>query len=211
MEDSIPLSTFDSAYESGTAPWVIGAAQPAIVALERAGRIGGQVLDPGCGSGENAVHLARLGYDVLGIDFSTRAIDTARANAAEQGADVRFEVADALDLGEQPRFDTVIDSALLHLLGPEDRAAYARSLHAACRPDAVVHVLALADLEPDFSYGPSVGADEIRAAFDTGWQLEDLSTSRYRGMIDETAGARFTLPAGQPADMLAWLARLRRA
>ena len=210
MEDSVPLSTFDSAYESGTAPWVIGAAQPAIVALERAGRIGGQVLDPGCGTGQNAILLAELGYDVLGVDFSNRAIDTARANAAERGVDVRFEVGDALDLGEVPRFDTVIDSALLHLLGPGDRAAYARSLHAVCRPGAVVHVLALADLEPDFTFGPSLGADAVREAFGAGWQLEDLSTSRYRGVIDETAGARFTLPAGQPADMLAWLARFRR-
>lgn len=210
METSIPLSTFDSAYESAAPPWMIGAAQPAVVALERAGRIHGSVLDPGCGSGENAIHLAELGYDVLGLDFSQLAIDIARANAAERGVGVPFEVGDALRLGAQPRFDTVVDSALFHLLGPDDRAAYARGLHAACRPGALVHVLAIADLEPDFTFGPAVSADAIREAFGAGWQVEDLSTSRYRGMIDETAGARFTLPAGEPADMIAWLARLRR-
>jgi len=47
---------------------VIGQPQPAIVALESGGWIRGRVLDAGCSTGERTIHLARLGYDVLGID-----------------------------------------------------------------------------------------------------------------------------------------------
>lgn len=78
---TIPPTTFDAAYETATAPWVIGEPQPAIVALERDGRVHGTVLDPGAGTGDNAIHLAKLGCDVLGIDLSPPAVERARANA----------------------------------------------------------------------------------------------------------------------------------
>jgi predicted RNA methylase len=49
---------FEAAYASGDAPWDIGAPQPEIVRLGEEGRIVGQVLDVGCGTGENALHVA---------------------------------------------------------------------------------------------------------------------------------------------------------
>lgn len=128
MEASVPVATFDSAYESRWPPWVIGEPQPAVLDLERDGGIRGHVLDPGCGTGEHTIYLTRLGYHVLGVDFSQRAVDLARANAAEHGVEAHFEVADALRLGETPRFDTVVDSALFHVFGPDDQRAYARGL-----------------------------------------------------------------------------------
>src|SRR4051794_27879575 len=103
-------SAFDEAYLAGTAPWVIGEPQPAIVDLERNGWIRGKVLDAGCGTGEHAILLTRLGYDVLGIDASEPAIDRARENAARHDVTARFEVADAMDLGRQA-YDTIVDSA----------------------------------------------------------------------------------------------------
>lgn len=42
---------------------------------------GGRVVDLGCGSGILARHLARAGYDVLGIDVSASMIRLARASA----------------------------------------------------------------------------------------------------------------------------------
>jgi 2-polyprenyl-3-methyl-5-hydroxy-6-metoxy-1,4-benzoquinol methylase len=47
-------------------------------------------------AGEHPIHLARLGYDLLGIDISEHAIEQARVNAAQRGVTARFEVADAL-------------------------------------------------------------------------------------------------------------------
>lgn len=208
METSVPRATFDSAYESGSAPWVIGEPQPAVVELERTGGIRGAVLDAGCGSGEHTIHLAGLGYDVLGIDFSSFALEKARANAAEHGVTARFETADALRLDGGPRFDTVVDSALFHVFGPADRLAYTRSLHAVCRPGALVHVLALSDTEP-YS-GPRISDTVIRDAFTGGWDMESLQQSRYRGVVGAEDAERLGLEAGEPADTAAWLARARR-
>jgi SAM-dependent methyltransferase len=38
----------------------------------------GRVLDVGCGAGRVALHLQERGYDVVGIDYSRRAVRTAR-------------------------------------------------------------------------------------------------------------------------------------
>ena len=142
------LSVFDDAYASRTAPWVIGEPQPAIVTLERGGWVRRKVLDVGCGTGEHTIYLSALGYDVHGLDSSPRAVEQARANAAARNVEVHFQVADALALGDDTTYDTVIDSALFHIFDADDRVRYVRSLHSACRPDALVHVLALSDTGP---------------------------------------------------------------
>lgn len=208
METSIPFDRFDSVYKSGSAPWLIGQPQPAIVELEREGWIRGSVLDVGCGAGEHTIHLAERGYDVLGADFSPRAVEQARETANARRITARFEVADALNLGDSPRFDTIVDSALFHIFSAEDRAAYVRSLHAVCRPGGFVHVLALSDAGP--RVGPQVSDTVIRDAFRAGWALEDLMPSRYRIVVDAEKGALLGAVPGDLADAAAWLARIRR-
>ncbi|WP_102144665.1 class I SAM-dependent methyltransferase [Mycobacterium hubeiense] len=208
MDATPSLSLFNEAYESRTAPWVIGEPQPAIVELERAGWIRSKVLDVGCGAGEHTIMLTRLGYDVLGIDFAPHAVAQARENAAAKGVDARFEVADALRLGTEPGYQTVVDSALFHIFDDADRARYVRSLHTACRPGGVVHVLALSDAGRGL--GPQVSEADIREAFTDGWELEALDTAIYRGVVQEAQAEAVGLPVGSRVDEPAWLARVRR-
>ncbi len=54
----------------------------------------GTVADLGCGPGAHALALARLGHDVVGLDGSPRMIEVARARAARDGVEARFEVGD---------------------------------------------------------------------------------------------------------------------
>jgi len=208
MDSTPTLSRFDDAYKSRTAPWVIGEPQPAIVELQRAGWIHSKVLDIGCGTGEHTILLTRLGYDVLGIDFAPHAVEQARANAAEQGVDAHFEVADAMNLGAEPGYRTIVDSALFHIFDDADRVRYVSSLHAAVRPGGLVHVLALSDAGRGF--GPQVSETEIRAAFGDGWVLEALDTTTYRGVVQEAQADAIGLPVGTRVDEPAWLVRARR-
>lgn len=206
-ETTPPQSRFDDIYAGGAPPWVIGEPQPAIVDLERRGAVRGAVLDAGCGAGEHTILLTRAGHDVLGIDFSPRAVELARRNAAERGVPARFEVADALRLNGGPRFDTVIDSALFHVFDPADRLRYVDSLRSVCRPGAVVHILALSDAGRGF--GPQVSQDDIRTAFADGWVLEALDTTTYRGVVGPAHSEALGLPVGAQVDEPAWLARVR--
>jgi SAM-dependent methyltransferase len=208
MDPTPTLSRFDEAYKSRTAPWVIGEPQPAIVELQRAGWIHSKVLDVGCGTGEHTILLTRLGYDVLGVDLSPRAIEQARANAAAKGVDARFEVADAMNLGAEPGYTTIVDSALFHIFDDTDRPRYVRSLHAATRPGGLVHVLALSDAGRGF--GPQVSEAVVRDAFSDGWELEALDTTTYRGVVREAHAEALGLPVGTRVDEPAWLARARR-
>ncbi|CDO10317.1 class I SAM-dependent methyltransferase [Mycolicibacterium cosmeticum] len=198
---------FTAAYQTNTAPWVIGEPQPAIVELERSGVLHGRILDVGCGLGEHTILLTRLGYDVRGIDYVAEAIAQARRNAQDKGIDARFEVADALDLPADPSYDTIVDSALFHIFSDDDRPRYVASLHRACAPGGRVHVLALSDAGRGF--GPQVGEATIRSAFGTGWELERLDTTTYRGVVGEAHAEPLGLPVGTVVDEPAWLATVR--
>jgi demethylmenaquinone methyltransferase / 2-methoxy-6-polyprenyl-1,4-benzoquinol methylase len=77
---------------------------------DRAGlHAGDTALDVCCGTGDLALELARrVGPEgsVVGCDFSEPMLDLAREKAAERGAPVRFEWADALELPyDSGRFD----------------------------------------------------------------------------------------------------------
>jgi SAM-dependent methyltransferase len=208
MDTTPAISRFSEFYRTSTPPWVIGEPQPAIVELERAGRIHGKVLDVGCGTGEHTILLSRLGYDVLGIDFAPEAVEQARRNAEARGVAARFEVADAMNLGDERPFDTIVDSALFHIFDDADRPRYVASLHDACTPGGIVHVLALSTAGRGF--GPEVSGETIREAFADGWELEALEPTTYRGVVTELHAEQIGLPIGSRVDEPAWLARARR-
>ena len=189
--------TFAEMYE-GTPPWDIGRPQGAFVRLAEQGEVEGEVLDAGCGTGENALHLAALGYSVLGIDAVPRAIELARAKTRQRGRAAEFLVADALRLEALGKmFDTVIDSGLFHVFSDEDRARYVASLARAVRDGGRVHVLCFSEREAG-DWGPRrVTERELREAFRDGWRVERIVPER----LETNMG---------PEGVQGWLATARR-
>jgi 2-polyprenyl-3-methyl-5-hydroxy-6-metoxy-1,4-benzoquinol methylase len=51
--------------------------------LAAEGGFAGAVLDAGCGTGENALHVASLGLSVLGVDVAETALAIARASRVQ--------------------------------------------------------------------------------------------------------------------------------
>ena len=190
---------FDNAYRDGGTPtWDVGRPQGAVVRLARIGLIAGSVLDAGCGTGENALHLAGLGHPVLGVDFAVAAIERAVAKAADRRLQVEFRVADALDLAALHRtFDTILDVGLFHTLEDAERMRYAASLGAALRPGGRAFLLCWSDRNP-FGRGPRrISRREIRDTFREGWQVEAIDHE----WLDTL------LPEGR---IHAWLVRITR-
>lgn len=103
-------------------------------------RPGLRALDLGCGTGEDALRLARCGLDVHGIDASAAMIEQARSKAAAVGIDggtaPRFEVID-LNTDRLPPgpFDAVLSNfGGLNCL--RDRRGFAGRLARVLKPGA---------------------------------------------------------------------------
>jgi len=120
---------FEWQYWFGKPPWDRGITPPEVVAFVEQSRTRGRALDLGCGTGTNSIFLAQHGYDVVGIDFSSKAIATARRKAKRAGLAIDFHVADVtrLDFLTKP-FDFVLDIGCLHAIDPEGRTRYAAHL-----------------------------------------------------------------------------------
>jgi 2-polyprenyl-6-hydroxyphenyl methylase/3-demethylubiquinone-9 3-methyltransferase len=68
-----------------------------------------RLLDIGCGGGLMAEPMARLGFEVVGIDAAAEPVAVARAHAAEGGLAIDYRVAAAEALAaEGARFDVVL-------------------------------------------------------------------------------------------------------
>jgi SAM-dependent methyltransferase len=187
---------WDASYLDGPAPWDVGRPQPAIVRLAGEGAFAGPLLDAGCGTGENALHVAALGVRVLGVDVAATALSIAREKAADRGVDAEFEVADALRLDTLGRaFETVLDCGLFHTFDGEERRDYVAGLASVTRPGGHVYVLCFSDAGPETGPHP-VGEQELRAAFSR-WSVASIRPDRI-----ETRFAEQGLPA--------WLAKIER-
>jgi SAM-dependent methyltransferase len=188
---------FDALY-TVTPPWDIGRPQPALRTVAESGEVRGEVLDAGCGTGEHALMAAGLGLGATGVDAAPVAIERARAKARERGLAARFIVADVLDLPSlDGRYDTVLDSAMFHVLGDADRVPYVESLRSVLRPGGRYFMLCFSELEPG-DWGPRrITQDEIGQSFAAGWRVDSV----------ESAELDLTVP---PLHAKAWLAALTR-
>jgi len=194
--------SWDDAYAGDTpAPWDIGRPQPAFVRLADKGLLLGRLLDSGCGTGEQTLLAAAHGADALGIDVSPRAIKRAWGKASEQGLDVRFDVADALRLGDLGlTFDTIIDSGVFHVFNDEDRARYVASLASVLADGGHCYLICFSDRQPG-TFGPRrVRQDELRAAFSEGWTVASIEADTF-----EINQPSFDISFAQ-----AWLADIQR-
>jgi len=73
------------------------------------GRKPGRALDVGMGQGRNSLFLARLGWDVTGVDISDKAIDLAQQEPTRLGLKINCVVADiaAFDVGKA-KWDLIV-------------------------------------------------------------------------------------------------------
>ncbi|MGE3074734.1 MAG: class I SAM-dependent methyltransferase [Dehalococcoidia bacterium] len=189
---------WDASYHDGPAPWDVGRPQPVIVRLAAQGTFESPVLDAGCGTGENALHVAEAGFSVLGVDVAETALAMARDEAARRGIDAEFATADALNLQELGRsFKTVLDCGLFHTFETAERRDYVSSLASVVEPGGRLFILCFSDGGPDTGPHP-VSEPELRAAFSGGaWEIESLEEERVLTRFHSD---------GAPA----WLATVRR-
>jgi SAM-dependent methyltransferase len=160
----------------------------------------GRTVELGCGTGANAVWLARQGFAVTAIDISPTAVWRARQRAAAAGVGVRFVCGDlrgARWLGAP--FDFFIDCGCYGAMQLTDAAGYLRALRRLTRPGTLGLVLTGNAREPEDEAGPPVLTEgQIRGGF--GGPFEVLRLREFRFGADQGNGKEY----------LGWSCLLRR-
>ncbi|MBD3147741.1 class I SAM-dependent methyltransferase [Microbispora bryophytorum] len=181
-QEEAVLRELEEYYRTGKPPWDSGVTPPELVALIKGRGEGdgalppGRALELGCGTGTNAIYLARHGWEVVAVDLVGRAIEQAREKADAAGVAVRLLHGDATRLDELDAsgpYDLFFDLSCFCGIPPHRRDAYAAGLTGRAAPGARLLM---------FGYGPGVlddkfsgvTADELRARF-AGWELADIT------------------------------------
>ncbi len=177
------IKVFEEMYE-GVPPWEINGPQSEIVHLAESGDIRSPVLDVGCGTGENALYLAKTGFEVVGIDVVAAAVERAVGKARERSLAPTFLVWDVLDLEHLERkFNTVIDSGFFHVLPDKKRPVFVTGLASVLNPGGTYLVMCFSEHEPG-TWGPRrVTRSEIRENFDQGWRINYIREAKFQTNI----------------------------
>ncbi|MER8034860.1 class I SAM-dependent methyltransferase [Streptomyces hydrogenans] len=184
-EEAAVRRALEDFYRNGKPPWDSGVTPPELVALiEGPGApTPGQVLELGCGTGTNAVYLARHGWRVTAVDLVDRAVRQASEKAAAAGADVRVLRGDATRLDEVDApgpYDLFFDLSCYCGIPLHRRDAYAAGLARRAAPGARLLMFGYGPEPLDnpttklSSWAAGVTADELRTRF-AGWELLDVT------------------------------------
>jgi len=171
---------FNERYATGNTPWDSGRPSEELLRVLKAGKLtGNTVLDFGCGTGTNAIELARRGFRVTATDIVTQAIETAREKARNAGVTVDFRVANALRDDSGGPYDILFDRGVYHSLRTEDLTSFQKFLQHATRTGSSWLSLAGNSKEDMENGPPTVSEAEIRTELGPLFEILELREFRF--------------------------------
>lgn len=203
MSSAEAAQQLERQYRDGTAPWDTGEPCSEVRRRLAAGDLpkSGTALDLGCGTGVQSLLLAAHGLDVVGVDLSTTAIETARRRASTHpdGARARFVAGDVTEVrGIGEPFDVLVDRGCYHMARREGVDGFLRALERLSRPGSLLFLLAFSAAESQEFPVPVVSEGELRGELGRLFEITDLRA------------ARLDKPKGFQREPLFWSVLLRR-
>jgi len=158
---------WNEAYKQDDTPWDTGITSKELEkALHEEVIAPCRALELGCGTGTNAIYLAKKGFDVTAVDISQLAIKKAREKAEAARVKVRFIQAEIPNLrlpGEI--FDFVFDRGCFHAIRQEDRQRFVKMLTGLTTEGSIYLMLCGNAREPREDGPPVLTEEEIRETF----------------------------------------------
>ncbi len=171
---------FAERYASGNTPWDSGTPSEELLRVLNDGKLAGTtVLDFGCGTGTNAIELARRGFRVTATDIVDQAIQIARDKARAAAVPVDFHVADTLRDDPGGPYDILFDRGVYHCLRTEDLKAFQHFLKRATRTGSWWLSLAGNSKEDTEPGPPVVSEQEIRDELEPLFDILELREFRF--------------------------------
>lgn len=165
---------FELRYLLGDAPWDTGISPPELLAF-LSEHPPARAIDLGCGTGTNAITMARAGWTVLGVDLTLAAIRAARRKAWRAGVVATFLREDVTRLrGVRGPFNLALDIGCFHSLSPTGRAAYAQRVKELLTPGGTLLLYTWIAAEGEVGPGPP-SLSTLRSTFEPKLAIEDLA------------------------------------
>jgi SAM-dependent methyltransferase len=119
---------YQKAYVPEDLPWHSAMPPKLLVDAVTERKQPGRALDLGCGAGTFSIYLAKLGYQVTGVDFIPKALAMAEARSKTENVQIRWVLTDLLPWESTDEFDLILDSGCLHTIRAGKMARYKRQL-----------------------------------------------------------------------------------
>jgi SAM-dependent methyltransferase len=153
----------------------------------------GTVLEVGCGSGADAIALARRRWEVTAVDCSPIAVERARLRAEQHDALLRFVLSDIIEFAPAAgQFDLVYDAGLYHAIRQVRLDPYLDALWRVTKPGSYYFCLAGAaedTAEEEEEEGPPrVTADDIHHELGRLFESIHLRPIQLEGLSRRVAG-----------------------
>lgn len=128
---------YDRHYET---PDFFGDAYPQLISFFTTWEPKGTILDLGCGQGRNALALARLGFEVLGLDRSRVGIAQMLDAARKEGLTVDGKVEDIYTWTHFTPFDVILLDSMFHFSKgeKEKETGFLRHICVSMKPGALL-------------------------------------------------------------------------
>jgi|YNPMSStandDraft_1061717.scaffolds.fasta_scaffold02706_2 SAM-dependent methyltransferase len=141
-------------------PWDSGIVPPEVVNFV-SHHPPGRAIDLGCGTGTNVIYLAKQGWQVVGVDFSRKALSMARRKSKSDGVMVNFIHDDVSVLSKvQGPFDLVLDIGCFHSLSPAQKQNYLQRVEELLAPDGYFLLYGFINRPPNTT---SIQPEDIQA------------------------------------------------